>query len=244
MPLPAELVESLIASAWMSGRRQGFSRDDTEQVVRRIENAVVELGEEFMREEALERLRALAEGNPPPKRMPKSEFRAYLDQLYATNKFFKKTADRLKRDENLRDPMKVAYSIGIKTGGWPGYKRGDAAVDAPEAPSAGGRDSKGRFRKKSSTSSESPAEAEGDSGWGDIPGLDKIRKGLKQIGKATTDYAGRIKGDLTYGRKDRERVKETEGGLEGFKKKKRAGKEKPWKSSLPQDKPYKPKRRK
>lgn len=194
----------------------------------------------------LQRLRALAEG-APAKRMPEKQFSAYLDDLYANNKFFRETADRLEREGKVRNPRRVAYYIGIRTGGWPspGKKGTVGASD-----SDGRRDSHGRFKRRSETPEEDEAdEQETPSALAalkklDWSGIDKIKKGLRQIGIATTDYYDRLAGDLTYGRKGR-RVRPSEDDLDKFKRKRSEKKavEKPWKSSIkPSLKPFKPKK--
>lgn len=194
----------------------------------------------------LQRLRELAEG-APSKRMPEKQFSAYLDDLYANNKFFRETADRLEREGKVRNPRRVAYYIGIRTGGWPspGKKGTVGAADSDER-----RDSSGRFKRRSKPSEDgeegarkkpSALDALKKLDWS---GIDKIKKGLRQIGFATTDYYDRLVGDLTYGRKGR-RVRPSEDDLEKFKRKRSAKKEveKPWKSSIkPSIKPFKPKK--
>lgn len=168
----------------------------------------------------------------PKKRMPTKQFRAYLDQLYASNKFFKATADRLKKDKNLRDPMRVAYSIGARHGGWPSYTK---------AKKGGSTGSKGKEPEKSA---EAPKAGEKKTLPG--PGWERIKKGFAQIKKAASDYGSRLKGDLTYGRdKEKRKVRQnTDTDIESFKNKKRAAKEKPWRSSLDSANPPKRRRRK
>lgn len=194
----------------------------------------------------LQRLRELAEG-APAKRMPEKKFSAYLDDLYANNKFFRETADRLEREGKVRNPRRVAYYIGIRTGGWPppGKKGTVGAAD-----SDGRRDSSGRFKRRSDTSEDDEAdERETPSALAalkklDWSGIDKIKKGLRQIGFATTDYYDRLVGDLTYGRKGR-RIRPSEDDLDKFKRKRSEKKdvEKPWKSSIkPSLKPFKPRK--
>lgn len=93
--------------------------------------------------------------------MSKADYAAHIAQLSKDNKFFQKLVKDFKKNPKVKDPERLAYYVGIRTGGWPKLKKSDSEKSGTK-----GGDEKKELK------------------WGEIPGIARIKKGIGQIAQA------------------------------------------------------------
>lgn len=93
--------------------------------------------------------------------MSKADYRAHIAQLSKDNEFFQKLVKDFNKNPKVKNPERLAYYVGIRTGGWPNLKKSDSGKPG----------TKGGDEKKALKLDE-------------IPGIDRIKKGVGQIGSA------------------------------------------------------------